>query len=216
MASASPLFTPSFIALLLSDTTPLSVTSQLSALLGVPTRTPPTDPRFALGAPLPGTLQVELLYACFEMCRELHFTTPQATSAMNALHTLLTTALGAPQWPSYASACEVWEAALARITAPLARQQQQQQQQGGAVTESGDGDPTAHLLTGPLAQGLDAWVRENSVLLPHHWAMYGEALAGQVGAGKRMFTTIAVVEEPPPAECIPGLGEAVMIGGQEQ
>lgn len=144
------------------------------------------------------------------MCRELHFTAPQTTSAMNALYSLIATSLAAPQWPSHASACDVWGEALAHITAPLSRQQQQQQ--GSTAEELADGDPTAHLLTGSLAQGLDAWVRENSFLLPHHWAMYGEALVGEVKAGKRVFTTLAVVEEPPPPECIPGLREAVMIG----
>ena len=74
-------FTAELSAALLAAPTPLAASSALSDALGVPTSAA-RGGRFAIDAPLAGTLLVELLLGCVELCKEHAFSAPQPELAL--------------------------------------------------------------------------------------------------------------------------------------
>ena len=110
-------YTAALAGSLLAFDAPLPATSALAAALGVPTDAA-RGHRFSVGAPLPGTLLVEVLFGCVQLAKEHGFSAGQTARALGALHALLQGACAAQPWPSHAHACAQWARALQAITAP--------------------------------------------------------------------------------------------------
>lgn len=183
------------VAPLLAADTPLAASGLLAAALRVPVAAS-RGGRFPVGTPASAGVLVELLLGVVQFARDLALPPAAAAAALSAAHGVVARAAAAARsgrgWPPLAAAREGWEAALAACTAPAR----------GA-------SEAAHVLSHAQGAALNAWAQDSSLLLAHHWTMYGEALGGGgAGPGTREEVVVALVEEPPAPEALPPLAAA--------
>ncbi len=191
------------LAPLLSAGSPLAASGLLARALGVPIAVS-RGGRFPVGTPPRSAVLVELLLGAVEVARDLALAPAAAAAALSAVHALVAGAAGEARggagWPPLPAARATWEAALSAVTAPAR----------GATD-------AAHVLTHAQGAALNAWAQDCSLLLPHHWDMYRDALIGDgEGPGAREEAVVALVEDPPPPEALPPLAAAREAGGKEE
>jgi hypothetical protein len=177
-ATLSPLYTKSADSL-------QHASAALAGALSLPL-SPGRDNRLSLEADACDAVALEFVVAAAGACVEAGMDAHAAALCVASVYRLLCRCAGAEGgWPSLKSASSEWDVLLSELLS-------------GDGSGEGESAAEAALVTASQAAAVDSWLRNQSLLLPHHYEMHRVLWTTGAGVSAPLCRIVRPIVVPPP------------------